>query len=284
MRYHSLGEMPRKRHTQMWRDGRLLSEEVMGYEGFSGNESILYHLNPPARIAEVGEFAPLERPRWEAPTYVHRHIRTQEVQPSGDTVNGRRLLAWNADIEVSTLKPIEASEVFYRNGVGDEVIFVHVGGGTLHSIFGALPFRNHDYLVIPRQTTYRFELDPGPQVWMSYFTPGEIETPARYRNRYGQLREGAPFSHRDFHPPEALSTFDEAGDFELVVRVPDGHQQYRLDHHPFDVVGWDGFVYPYTFNIHDFEPIVGRVHQPPRTRFTRDNRCKHRSNSTTGLR
>ncbi len=141
---------------------------------------------------------------------------------------------------------------------------MHRGGGTLHTTFGSLAFGEYDYLVIPRQTTYQFELDDAvPQVWMSYFTPGEIETPNRYRNRYGQLREGAPYSLRDFHPPMELKTHDGCGEFELAVRVPGGHQRYLLDRHPFDVVGWDGYVYPYTFNILDFEPIVGRIHQPP---------------------
>jgi homogentisate 1,2-dioxygenase len=263
MRYCQLGEVPPKRHTQFRRDGRLLSEQVMGYQGFSGNESILYHLNPPARIDAVGAFEPLVRETWQQPAYTHRHIRTQLLAPKGDTIDGRQLLAWNNDVEVSLLRPARAADAFYRNGEGDEVLFIHKGGGRLHSVFGALPFRRYDYVVIPRSTTWRIEPDDGEQVWMSYVTPGEIETPRRYRNRYGQLIEGAPFSLRDFHPPRELATHDEQGEFELVVRVPGGCQRYTLHHHPFDVVGWDGFVYPYTFNMADFEPIVGRIHQPP---------------------
>jgi homogentisate 1,2-dioxygenase len=137
------------------------------------------------------------------------------------------------------------------------------GSGTLETVFGSLPFREHDYIVVPRGTTYRFALDETPQTWLVFHTPGEIETPNRYRNRYGQLLESAPFSQRDFHPPGELETHREDGEFELTVRVRGGLQRYLLDYHPFDVVGWDGYVYPYAFNVHDFEPRTGRLHLPP---------------------
>ncbi len=263
MRYHSLGELPPKRHTQFRRNGQLLVEEVMGYEGFSGNESILYHLESPCRVSEVLDFTPITRDEWVPDAHVHRLTNTARVAPHGDPVFGRRLLMWNNDVEIAICKPTEQSEVFFRNGEGDEVLFVHEGSGTLESVFGTLPFRRNDYVVIPRGTTYRITMDDGPQTWLCFTTPGEIETPNRYRNRYGQLNEGAPFSHRDFHPPMALETHDQPGDHELVVRVRGGHQRFGLDYHPFDVVGWDGYVYPYTFHIADFEPITGRVHQPP---------------------
>jgi homogentisate 1,2-dioxygenase len=268
MRYHRLGEVPRKRHVQFReREGdRLLTEEVMGYEGFSGNESILYHLWSPCRVREVGAFEPIGRDggeEWVPPTHVHRHLRTGGLEPMGDPVGGRRLLMWNGDIEVSICRPEREAEAFFRDGEGDEVVFVHEGSGVLESVFGRLPFRPHDYVVIPRGTTHRFRLDPGPQTWLVFQTPGEIETPSRYRNRYGQLVEGAPYSHRDFHPPQDLETRHERGDFEVTVRVRGGHQRYTLDYHPFDVVGWDGYVYPYTFNVDDFEPVAGRIHQPP---------------------
>jgi homogentisate 1,2-dioxygenase len=142
-------------------------------------------------------------------------------------------------------------------------VFVHEGSGTLETTFGTLPYQEHDYVVIPRGTTYRFVPQTEDQLYLTFYTPGEIETPNRYRNRYGQLLEHAPYSHRDFHPPTNLETHRERGDFELVVRARRGYQHYKLDYHPLDVVGWDGYVYPYTFNIDDFEPITGRIHMPP---------------------
>jgi homogentisate 1,2-dioxygenase len=263
MRYHSLGDLPAKRHVQFRENGTLLTEEVMGYEGFSGNESILYHLVSPCRVKEVGAFSPITREEWVPDAHVHRLADTADVPAGGDPVMGRRLLMWNNDIEVWLAKPDRETAAFHRNGEGDEVVFVHQGSGTLATIFGRVPFREHDYIVIPRGTTYRFELEPGPQTWVVLTTPGEIETPSRYRNRYGQLIEGAPFSHRDFHAPAELETCRDQGEFELVVRARGGHQRFVLDYHPFDVVGWDGYVYPYTFNVHDFEPITGRIHMPP---------------------
>jgi homogentisate 1,2-dioxygenase len=263
MRYHRLGQVPPKRHIQFRDDGRLLVEEVLGFEGFSGNESILYHLHSPCRISEALEFTPIEHREWVPETHVHRHLLTARAESEGDPIEGRRWLMWNADLEVSLCVPAEGTECFYRNGEGDEVIFVHDGSGTLETIFGELPYRQHDYVVIPRGTTYRFRLDSTPQRWLVLHTPGEIETPNRYRNRYGQLLESAPYSQRDFHPPERLVTHREGGEHEVVVRVRGGLQRYLLDYHPFDVVGWDGYVYPYTFNVHDFEPRTGRIHLPP---------------------
>ncbi len=263
MRYHRLGELPAKRHAQFRDDGRLLVEEVMGFEGFSGNESILYHLQSPCRILEAGEFTPIEHREWVPEAHVHRHLVTGPLEPEKDPIGGRRCLMWNDDIEVSLCKPEAEGEAFYRDGEGDELVFVHEGSGTLETIFGTVPYREHDYIVIPRGTTYRFRLDATPQTWLVFHTPGEIETPSRYRNRYGQLLESAPYSQRDFHPPAELVTHRESGEFELVVRACGGLQRYTLDYHPFDVVGWDGYVYPYTFNIHDFEPRTGRFHLPP---------------------
>jgi homogentisate 1,2-dioxygenase len=271
MRYHALGSIPPKRHVQVRSDGSgspLLVEEVMGYEGFSGNESILYHLQSPCRLHEVGEFRPIVREEWVPDAHVHRLANANPIPAGGDPVTGRRLLMWNGDIEVSICKPAHGLGGFYRNGEGDEVIYVHRGGGVLRTVFGRVPFRQKDYLVIPRGTTVTWELEDGEQFWVVFHTPGEIETPSRYRNRYGQLLEHAPFSQRDFRPASELETIDEAGEFPLTLRVRDGHQTYVLDRHPFDVVGWDGYVWPYTLNADDFEPRVGRFHLPPPTHQT----------------
>ena len=263
MRYASLGQIPPKRHVQFRTNGRLLVEEVMGYEGFSGNESILYHLTSPCRISEAGEFEPIEHVEWVPDAHVHRHLVTGGLEPEGDPISGRRCLMWNSDLEVSLCRPDTETGGFYRDGEGDEVFFICEGSGTLETVFGDVPYREHDYVVVPRGTTYRFALDSTPQTWICFQTPGEIETPNRYRNRYGQLLESAPYSQRDFHPPAELQTHSDGGPYEVTVRVRGGLQRYDLDYHPFDVVGWDGYVYPYTFNVHDFEPRTGRFHLPP---------------------
>ncbi len=264
MRYVSMGDVPPKRHTQVRdEDGRLLVEEVMGYEGFSGNESILLHLHSPCDVAAVGLFEPIALQEWIPDAHVHRLTDTAPLAPQGDPVFGRRVVLFNDDVEIAICKPVEELDAFYRNGEGDEVLFVHEGSGVVETIFGSLPYRRHDYVVIPRGTTYRVRMDDAPQTWLTFHTPGEIETPNRYRNRYGQLLEHAPFSQRDFHPPALLETHRDAGEFELIVRARRGFQRFELDHHPFDVVGWDGYVYPYSFNIADFEPKSGRLHQPP---------------------
>jgi homogentisate 1,2-dioxygenase len=268
MRYVSLGSIPAKRHVQFREDGRLLVEEVIGYEGFSGNESILYHLHSPCRVRGVGAFTAIQRDEWVPDAHTHRLTESDRVPSGGDPIFGRQLLMFNDDVEIAIAKPIEQTDVFYRNGEGDELLFVHEGSGELETVFGALTYKRHDYVVIPRGTTYRVRFHDEPQVWLTFCTPGEIETPSRYRNRYGQLLEDAPFSHRDFHPPARLETHREPGRHELVVRVRGGYQRFELDHHPLDVVGWDGFVYPYSFNIHDFEPKAGRLHQPPPTHQT----------------
>jgi homogentisate 1,2-dioxygenase len=268
MRYVVAGRIPGKRHSQFREDGRLLVEEVMGYEGFSGNESILYHLGSPCRIADVGELRSFERDEWVPDAHVHRLANLCQIPAGGDPVSGRRALMFNDTIEVSVAKPDEPLNGFYRNGEGDEVMYIHRGGGVLRTVFGRIPFGKGDYVVVPRGTTMTWELEPGEQFWLVFHTPGEIETPARYRNRYGQLLEHAPFSQRDFRPPGELETFDEQGEYELTVRVRAGCQRYVLDRHPFDVVGWDGYVWPYTFNAADFEPRSGRFHLPPPTHQT----------------
>jgi homogentisate 1,2-dioxygenase len=265
----AIGDLPRKRHVQFRDNGRLLVEEVMGYEGFSGNESILYHLGSPCRIAGVGPLRPLQYDEWIPEAHVHRLADLNALAPRGDPVGGRELLMYNGDLEVAIAKPTKPLEGFYRNGEGDELIYVHRGVGVLRTSFGRVPFRAKDYVLIPRGTTVAWELDPDEeQFWICFHTPGEIETPARYRNRYGQLLEHAPFSQRDFHPPEELEAHDEVGEYRLTVRVRGGLQDYLLDRHPFDVVGWDGYVYPYTFNADDFEPRAGRFHLPPPTHQT----------------
>src|SRR5438105_9291351 len=260
--YQRLGAVPRKRHTQFRDNGQLLTEEVMGLEGFVGNESILYHLQSPCRVMKLGQFEPIKRDEWVPDAHAHRHLHTYGIDADGDEVTGRRVLMWNDDVEISLCRPKEQMGYFFRNGEGDEVVFVHEGSGTLETTFGDVPYKDGDYVVIPRGTTYRF-LPEGEQRYLVSATPGLIEIPRRYRNQYGQILEGAPYYHRDIHPPTQLNTHRDKGEFPVKVRVRGGYQTYVLDYHPFDVVGWDGYLYPWTFSIHDFEPITGRIHQPP---------------------
>jgi homogentisate 1,2-dioxygenase len=260
--YQRLGELPRKRHIVFRDNGTLLTEEVMGFEGFTGLESILYHLHSPCRVVALGPFEPIVREEWVPDVHAHRHFRTWETPAGGDAISGRRLLMWNNDVEISLCRPTEPMETFFRNGEGDEVIFVHEGSGTLETTFGDLPYAPGDYVVIPRGVTYRFRSE-GEQRHLVFETPGLITIPHRYRNEHGQLMEHAPYYHRDIHPPTTLQTHRDRGEHVVKVRVRDGYQTYVLDYHPFDVVGWDGYVYPWTFSIHDFEPITGRIHMPP---------------------
>ena len=211
---------------------------------------------------KLGDFEEIEREEWVPDAHAHRLFKTCDVEPGGDEISGRRLLMWNDDVEISLCRPDAQMDYFFRNGEGDEVIFVHEGSGTLETNFGELPYKEGDYVVIPRGTTYRFRAE-GDQRYLVFESPGLIEIPRRYRNQYGQLLEHAPYYHRDIHPPTELQTHREQGEFQVKVRIRDGYQTYLLDYHPFDVVGWDGYVYPWTFSIHDFEPITGRIHQPP---------------------
>ena len=162
MRYEARGRLPAKRHVAFRENGTLLTEEVMGFEGFSGNESILDHLQTPCRVTALGEVTPIERDEWVPDGHPHRHLRTMGLEPEGDALRGRRLLMWNDDVEISLCRPNEEMDYFFRNGEGDEVIFVHEGSGTLETIFGDLAYTDGDYVVVPRGTTYRF-LPDGPQ-------------------------------------------------------------------------------------------------------------------------
>ena len=265
--YVRRGQVPRKRHIVFRENGLLLTEEVMGLEGFTGNEAILYHLQSPCRVKELGEFEPIEHEEWVPEAHAHRHMATAEIQPEGDEITGRKVLMWNDDVEIALCRPAKGMDYFFRNGEHDEIVFVHEGSGTLETIFGDVAYKPGDYVVVPRGTTYRFAPE-GEQRHLVFESPGLMTIPHRYRNEYGQLLEGAPYSNRDIHPPGELKTYRDKGEFVVKVRVRGGYQSYVLDYHPFDVVGWDGYLFPWTFSVHDFEPITGRIHQPPPTHQT----------------
>jgi homogentisate 1,2-dioxygenase len=261
--YHHLGELPHKRHTQFRQpDGSLYKEQVMGTRGFEGIQSIVYHRRAPTAILKVEDRGPVRLELEETGALRHRHFRTTQLRPGGDAVSGRQPLLHNNDVTMSIALPTEPMAYHYRNAEGDELIFVHEGEGRVESLFGALPFRRGDYLVIPIGTTYRL-VASGPARLLIFETRGSIEPPRRYRNEYGQLLEHAPYCERDIRAPQELESHDEAGEFPVLVRSRDRYTLHTLDHHPLDAIGWDGYLYPWAFNIEDFEPITGRVHQPP---------------------
>jgi homogentisate 1,2-dioxygenase len=264
--YHSLGSIPRKRHTVFRKpDGGLYAEELMGHEGFTGTSSLLYHVHPPTTIRSAKRMRDMKLVADEDQTLRHRHFRTSRIKSGGSPTLDRIPLLFNQDIAMLYVEPDTDDEHFYKNGQCDEVVYVAKGAGTLESVYGDLPFREGDYLVIHRGILHRFRIDANADKakLLIFESRGHVKYPKRYRNEFGQLKEGAPYSERDIRLPLILNTHDEMGDFRLLVKQYDGINELILDHHPFDVVGWDGYFYPWAFNIADFEPIVGRIHQPP---------------------
>ncbi|HEV8488409.1 MAG TPA: homogentisate 1,2-dioxygenase [Candidatus Limnocylindrales bacterium] len=267
MFYLSLGNVPHKRHTQHRApDGSLYAEELFGVEGFTGRSSLLYHLVPPTRTHRVEAVRRVKLDDADDDAHRHRLINTKALEPKGDPVSGRVPLFFNPDVVMGVARPASAmpKDTFYRNGQADEMIFVHEGTGTWDTVFGRFRYGPGDYLVSPIGTTWRLDPDSGSaqrMLWLE--APSELEPPRRYRNDYGQLLEHSPYSQRDIRTPEWVAPRDETGDYVVQVKVRDRITAYHYRHHPFDVVGWDGYLWPYVFNIGDFEPITGRVHQPP---------------------
>ena len=272
MYYFKLGEIPHKRHVQFRQsDGSLYHEELMGIHGFAGIQSILYHLRPPTRVRKAEIVRTVEIDYEEQEHLRPRHFRSAGVAAGGNAVDGRTVLMGNQDVVLSVVRPTEAMSYWYRFAHGDEVIFVHDGTGTLESQFGVLAYRPGDYLVIPTGVMWRLIPDDGVEQRMLVIESfGHVVPPKRYLNNYGQFLEHSPFCERDIRPPERLETFDESGEFEVRVHARGQISRFIYDHHPLDVVGWDGHLWPYAFNIEDFEPITGRVHQPPPVHQTFD--------------
>jgi homogentisate 1,2-dioxygenase len=262
--YHTLGSIPRKRHI-VFRSpsGALYAEQLMGNEGFTGPASLLYHIRPPTTVKAVRRVRDIVYERDPDAALRHRHFLTARVREGGSPTLDRVPLLFNADVAMLFVRPDRNDDHWYRNSMGDEVVYVSQGSGVLESQFGDLPYREGDYLVIHRHILHRYRMNPEPHRLLVMESRGYVRTPRRYRNDYGQMVEGAPFCERDIRRPSDLRTHDEVGDFSLLVKQYDGLTEMVLDHHPCDVVGWDGYFYPWAFNIHDFEPIVGRIHQPP---------------------
>lgn len=262
--YHRMGNVPKKRHTTFYKpNGELYREQVMGTKGFSGIQSILYHHNPPTQVREAKKFADLDLQYVESDVLKHRHFVTFDLPAGGDPILGRRYLLGNQDVVMGVSIPTEPMNYFYRNADGDELVFVHEGEGELQTIFGTILYQPGDYLVIPIGTTYRLVPSTEKSRFLVIESDNEIAPPKRYRNEHGQLLEHSPFCERDIRLPDRLDTHTECGNFEVRVKKGNALYSYQFDFHPFDVVGWDGYLYPYALSIHDFEPITGRIHQPP---------------------
>jgi len=267
MFYVARGSVPHKRHTQhRARDKRLYAEELFGVEGFSGRSSLLYHLVPPTQTHKVEPLRAVVVEEADDGYQHHRLIDSAALKPKGDAITGRVPLFFNNDVVLGVVLPAldMPDTVFYRNGEADEMLYVHEGTGVCETIFGPLKYGPGDYLILPIGTTWRLIPDKGSAQRMLYMESfSEIEPPKRYRNDYGQLLEHSPFYQRDIRPPAKAAARDEEGEFRNNVKHRSRLTAYHYRHHPFDVVGWDGYLWPFAFNIGDFEPIIGRVHQPP---------------------
>jgi homogentisate 1,2-dioxygenase len=263
--YHRLGNIPPKRHTQFRKaDGNLYAEELVSTLGFSSVYSLVYHCHPPTLVKDIGEAWNVE------PEYVlkknmqNRSFITFKTKPEADYLKSRVVLMGNQDLTVSSAAPTQiTTDYFVKNADADEVIFVHEGSGKLLTVYGEINFEYGDYLVIPRGTIYKIHFDtPNNRLFITEsFSP--IVTPKRYRNEFGQLLEHSPFCERDIKLPQNLQTHDEQGDFKVMIKKQNMIYPYTYATHPFDAIGWDGFVYPYGFSIHNYEPITGRLHMPP---------------------
>ena len=266
MYYHRLGKIPPKRHTQFRQaDGSLYSEELVTSEGFSGIYSSLYHINPPTRIKSLQQ--PVKYGPSKINDYALRqtHLNTSKVTHTGDDyLSARKVLLMNNDCSISICSPKQRSmDYFYKNAEGDEVLFVHDGKGKFISQFGTLDVRQGDYIVVPRTVIYKLEFEDGPLRLLIIESASPIETVKRYRNQLGQLLEHSPYCERDIRAPQELVTDTAKGDYLMKIKKQGYLHHYVYEHSPLDVVGWDGFLWPYAFSIHDFEPITGRIHQPP---------------------
>ncbi|MGB4930813.1 MAG: homogentisate 1,2-dioxygenase [Chitinophagales bacterium] len=262
--YQQLGKIPDKRHI-VFRDseGKLYNEELVGTQGFSSLSSLVYHIYPPTRVIKT------EKPYSVAPKIaIENNMRMLsfsgfDIPQEADYIESRKVLFVNSDLHIGLAAPTSTPDYFFKNADADELIFIHKGLGTLTTMFGDIDFEAHDYLVIPRGTIYKIEFDTDDNRFLFIESFSPVVTPRRYRNEFGQLLEHSPFCERDIKRPVELKTYDVEGEFPIMIKKRGEIFPYTYANHPFDVVGWDGYHYPYAFNIHNFEPLTGRIHMPP---------------------
>lgn len=263
--YRQAGIIPAKRHIVFRQpNGNLYHEELVGTEGFSGLSSLVYHLHPPTLVKEHGTPYSVRPEIAVTDNLQARSFMGFEVTPEEDYIWSRKTLFLNNDMTIGIAAPRQSThDYFFKNADADEMIFVHKGSGELQTMYGSIKFGYGDYLIIPRGTVYKINFNNQENKLLIVESFGPIETPARYRNNYGQFLEHSPFCERDFRMPQNMKTHDEQGDFLINIKKRGLIYPYVYSNHPFDVVGWDGCSYPYAFSIFNFEPITGRIHMPP---------------------
>lgn len=263
--YHKIGRIPHKRHTVFRQEnGSLYHEQLFGTIGFDGMSTLMYHTYPPTIVKEVRGTKNVAPEIAEEKNLQMRSLIGYDIPPVDDYLDSRTPVLVNSDCYIELAAPRKSmTSYFYKNADADEIIFIHRGAGKLRTQLGNIDFSYGDYLMVPRGMIYQLEFngEDNRLFIIQSFLP--VYTPKRYRNWFGQLLEHSPFCERDIRPPHELETHDEKGDFLIRIKKQDTLYDYIYGTHPFDVVGWDGYNYPYAFSIHDFEPITGRVHQPP---------------------
>lgn len=263
--YHKLGKIPHKRHIQFRKpNGGFYYEQLFGTVGFDGMSSNMYHEHRPTQVKEIKGSYSVAPKIARANNIQSYRLRGFQVPKTPDYLESRKAVLTNSDLTITLAAPSDKTQdYFYKNTDADELIFIHKGTGKLRTILGNLDFKYGDYLLIPRGVIYKIDFDTDDNRLFIVESRRPIYTPKRYRNWFGQLLEHSPFCERDIRRPEELETYDEKGDFLIKVRKQDEIFDMVYASHPFDVVGYDGYNFPYAFSIHDFEPITGRIHQPP---------------------
>ena len=264
-RYHKLGIVPKKRHIIFKSEkGDYYYEELFGTIGFEGMSTLMYHTQRPTQVKEIKKSYDVFPEIAVEKNMKSLKLNGLKIKPEEDYLMSRKCILLNNDCQISLAAPLNSlKKYFYKNTDSDEVIFVHKGSGTLRTMLGNIDFKYGDYLVIPRGVIYKINFKTTDNRLFIVESKTPVYTPKRYRNWFGQHVEGAPYCERDIHPPSELETFNETGDFIVKVKKQDTIHEYVYAAHPFSVVGWDGYNFPYKFSIHDFEPITGKIHQPP---------------------
>ena len=265
MLYHKLGSIPEKRHTIHEKsNGDLYYEQLFGTEGFHGVSSLLYHYHRPTMVSKIGDSIDLNPKSAINNNIVSRMLQGFNIKPKEDFIESRDPMLFNNDVQIDLASPKKGkAEYFYKNSDCDEVLFIHKGEGTLRTMFGELRFKYADYVIIPRGTIYQIEFDNDHNKLLIIESKSPIVTPKRYRNKFGQLLENSPFCERDIKLPKNLKTNNKKGEFLIKIKKEGLLHDISYASHPFDVVGWDGYCFPYIFSALNFEPITGRIHQPP---------------------